>query len=122
MNSTSNNKFDISNDDPKAKKHILSSPSISKPTVIRPSIPILEPKSGLLSCFKNDDDSIDGSPPMPSMPPPPPPPEALEVLAHGPPLPPRPTKSYVSTCSTNVLFHEFLLKMQFVEEITKNQP
>ncbi|KAK7595277.1 hypothetical protein V9T40_013102 [Parthenolecanium corni] len=90
----SNNKFDISNDDPKSKKHILSSPSIFKPTVIRPSIPIFESKSGYSSSFKNDDDSIDGSPPMPSIPPPPPPPEVLEVLAHGPPIPPRPAKSY----------------------------
>lgn len=101
--SNSNNKFDISNDDPKSKKHVLSSPSISKPTVIRPSIPILESKSGSVCSFKNDDDSIDGSPPMPSMPPPPPPPEALEVLAHGPPIPPRPAKSYVSTRLTNDL-------------------
>lgn len=93
----SNNKFDISNDDPKSKKHILSSPSIFKPTVIRPSIPIFESKSGYSSSFKNDDDSIDGSPPMPSIPPPPPPPEVLEVLAHGPPIPPRPAKSYVSS-------------------------
>lgn len=83
-------RFEISNDDPKSKKRIISPPTFCKPTVIRPNLPIQSRrKSPTL-------DSVDHSPPMPSIPPPPPPPEALELLAHGPPIPPRPTESFVS--------------------------
>lgn len=86
-------KFDISNEDPKVKKSIKSSsPAYVKPTVIRPAIPINIRRP--LSLQNKDEDSVDGSPPMPSVPPPPPPPEALEVLAHGPPIPPRPNKKF----------------------------
>lgn len=88
------NQFNISNDDPKARKFINLSVSANfKPTVIRPAIPIKNRKAPPSPC----NDFANGSPPMPSIPPPPPPPEALEVLAHGPPIPPRPTKSFVST-------------------------
>ena len=88
-------KFDISNDDPKMRKpHVLASQISFKPTVIRPMIPIQIRKT---TSHSKDNDLMDGSPPMPTIPPPPPPPEALEVLAHGPPIPPRPTKTFVSS-------------------------
>lgn len=88
-------KFDISNDDPKMRKpHVLTSQFCSKPTVIRPIMPMQIRKTP--TSPSKSDDLINGSPPMPTIPPPPPPPEALEVLAHGPSIPPRPTKSFVS--------------------------
>ena len=88
-------KFDISNDDPKMRKpHVLTAQFPFKPTVIRPGKPIQIRKTP--TSHNKDNDSMDGSPPMPTIPPPPPPPEALEVLAHGPSIPPRPTKVFVS--------------------------
>lgn len=91
------------------KKSIKSSsPAYVKPTVIRPAIPINIRRP--LSLQNKDEDSVDGSPPMPSVPPPPPPPEALEVLAHGPPIPPRPNKKFVSYSifQNYVIIHYFI--------------
>ncbi|XP_065201990.1 uncharacterized protein l(3)05822 [Planococcus citri] len=85
------NQFDISNDDPKTRKLVnFSSSSNFKPTVIRPAIPIKSRKPPP----SPSNDFASGSPPMPSIPPPPPPPEAFDLLANGPPIPPRPTKSF----------------------------
>lgn len=88
------NQFDFSNEDTKSRKlvNFSSNHSNFKPTVIRPSIPIKSRKAPA----SPSNDLINGSPPMPTIPPPPPPPEALEVLANGPPIPPRPTKKFVS--------------------------
>uniref|UniRef100_A0A1B6C146 SH3 domain-containing protein n=1 Tax=Clastoptera arizonana TaxID=38151 RepID=A0A1B6C146_9HEMI len=91
--------FDLSNEDPRARiVPTVQTNSVIKPTIIRakngkplrPPPPNFTKSIGAVSGIGNVDMPSDWSPPMPCFPPPPPPPEALDLLANGPKLPPRP--------------------------------